>query len=165
MKISDLDKQRIQVQLGRVPRDIVAISFRGACGNPAVVMTEPRLADGTPFPTLYYLTCPKLNSEIGTLESIGFMKELEDLIANDKELKSSYQQAHLSYIKERQALADVAEIRGVSAGGMPERVKCLHALVAHSLAKGTGVNPIGDIALERIGNWCKTPCVREEDLS
>jgi uncharacterized protein len=165
VKISNLDKQRIKVQLGRAPRDIVAISFRGACGNPAVVMTKPRLADGTPFPTLYYLTCPRLNSEIGTLESIGFMKELEDLIANDEELKSSYQRAHQSYIKERHALAEVAEIAEVSAGGMPERVKCLHALVAHSLAKGAGVNPIGDIVLERIGNWCHAPCVREEDLS
>ena len=165
MKISDKDAKLIKLQLGRPPRDMVSISARGKCGNPAVVMTKPRLADGTPFPTLYYLTCPKLNAEIGTLESIGFMKELEDQIAVDEKLQSSYLKAHLSYIQEREAIAEVDEIKQVSAGGMPERVKCLHALVAHSLAKGPGVNPIGDIALERIGNWCDTPCVRDEDLS
>jgi hypothetical protein len=30
---------------------------------------------------------------------------------------------------------------------MPDRVKCLHVLIAHSLAKGPGVNPLGDEAL------------------
>ena len=63
------DLAAIEIQLGRTPRDVRAISFRCPCGNPAVVETPPRLSDGTPFPTFYYATCPNLTSEISTLEN------------------------------------------------------------------------------------------------
>ena len=56
------------------------------------------------------------------------------------------------------------EIEGVSAGGMPDRVKCLHVLAAHSLAQGRGVNPLGDEVLDRLGTWWSSgPCVRPAD--
>jgi uncharacterized protein len=163
VSISDRDKQIIQLQLGRPPRDSLSVAYRGKCSNPAVVKTKPRLADNTPFPTLYYLTCPKLNSELGTLESIGLMKELEDLLHQDEALKENYQQAHLSYLKERDDIEEVFEIKSISAGGMPDRVKCLHALAAHALAKGPGVNLIGDMVLKKIGDWCETGCVQIEN--
>ena len=52
------------------------------------------------------------------------------------------------------------EIAGISAGGMPDRVKCLHVLVAHALAAGPGVNPLGDEALAALPEWWRNgPCV------
>lgn len=164
MNISQLDLERIKEQLGRPPRDLVEVAFRGSCGNPAVVKTKPRLADGAPFPTLFYLTCPQLNSRLGTLESIGFMKELEAQLNSDQKLKDNYQNAHQNYILERENIEQVNEISEVSAGGMPTRVKCLHSLAAHSLAKGRGENLIGDAVLEKIGEWCQNSCIKEEDL-
>jgi uncharacterized protein len=159
------DLKKIELQLGRPPRDLVEVAFRGSCGNPAVVKTKPRLADGTPFPTLFYLTCPRLNSRLGTLESVGFMKELEVLLNNDEKLKDNYQKAHQNYISERESFERVEEISEVSAGGMPTRVKCLHSLAAHSLAKGKGENLIGDLVLEKIGEWCQSACIEDEDIS
>jgi hypothetical protein len=109
------------------------------------VQTDPRLPDGTPFPTLYYLTCPKLNSLVSTLEGGGLMKEQTDRLAEDEELAAAYLRAHEAYLAERDAIESLGT--QVTAGGMPSRVKCLHVHVAHALAKGPGVNPMGDEAL------------------
>ena len=79
------------------------------------------------------------------------MAELQELLAEDAELRAKYLEAHEAYLAEREAINHVPELEGISAGGMPARVKCLHALAAHSLAKGPGVNPIGDLALEACG--------------
>jgi hypothetical protein len=164
VSISAIDLKKIELQLGRTPRDLVEVVARGICGNPAVVKTKPRLQDGTPFPTLYYLTCPKLNSRIGSLEAAGFMKELESKLELDDNLQKNYSLAHEIYLKEREAIEEVLEISGVSAGGMPSRVKCLHALAAHALAKGKGINKIGDMVLNEIMDWCQTPCLSEDEL-
>lgn len=163
MSISEVDLKKIKLQLARTPRDLLSVVARGTCGNPAVVKTKPRLHDGTPFPTLYYLTCPKLNSKIGSLEAVGLMKELEAKLASDDNLKQNYLSAHENYLAERKTIEEVSEISDVSAGGMPYRVKCLHALAAHALAKGAGVNKMGDIVLHEIKNWCEIPCISEED--
>src|SRR6185436_3157600 len=120
---------------------------RCPCGSPDVVETAPRLPDGAPFPTLYYLTCPRAAGAIGTLEADGLMREMTERLASDADLRARYAAAHLAYVRAREAIEQVPEIEGVSAGGMPERVKCLHVLVAHSLAAGPGVNPLGDEAL------------------
>ena len=160
--MSITDDEALALQIGRPARGVVEIAHRCQCGLPDVVKTLPRLPDGTPFPTMYYITCPKLASKIGTLEANGVMKELEAELDAQPELKATYVKAHQSYLEERTMLEDVAEIAGISAGGMPERVKCLHALIAHSLAVGTGVNPIGDKALALLSEWGKTPCVGEE---
>ncbi len=147
------DTAAIARQLGREPRGVVRVAHRCVCGEPDVVMTRPRLPDGTPFPTLYYLTCPRAASAIGTLESSGLMREMEDRLALDPELAAAYERAHLAYVAERAGLEEVAEIDGISAGGMPSRVKCLHVLVAHALAAGPGVNPLGDEALDQLAPW------------
>ena len=162
------DEAVIAAQLGRPPRGIHAIGHRCPCGNPDVVTTEPRLPNGTPFPTTYYLTCPRVSSRIGTLEASGLMREMEDRLATDAELAASYRAAHESYLADRAAVGeaaglDVPEIEGISAGGMPARVKCLHVLAAHALAAGPGVNLLGDEVLELLGEWWATgPCVRPE---
>jgi hypothetical protein len=115
-----------------------------------VVETEPRLPDGTPFPTLYYLTCPRLTGAVSTLEAEGRMREMQERLAVDDELAATYRRSHESYLAQRTAIGDVPEIAGVTAGGMPDRVKCLHVLVGHALAAGPGVNPFGDEALSEI---------------
>jgi hypothetical protein len=126
-----------------------------------VVATKPALADGEPFPTHFYLTCANLNSMIGTLEASGLMKEYEERLSNDAEFADQYKKAHVDYLERRNKHGLVDEITEISAGGMPNRVKCLHALVAHSLAVGPGINPVGDDALVRLGNWATKACVKE----
>ena len=154
----------IELQLGRTPRDVHAIAYRCPCGKPAVVETEPRLADGTPFPTFYSATCPRLTGAISTLESTGMMAQMNERLAVDAELSGAYSAAHDDYIAARTALGiEVPEIKDISAGGMPNRVKCLHSLVAHSLSAGEGVNPLGDEALTALPQWWLTdPCKSEE---
>ncbi|MDX6280043.1 MAG: uncharacterized protein QOH03_1114 [Kribbellaceae bacterium] len=160
MSVTPEDVTAVSEQLGRPARGIRSIAHRCACGLPDVVETEPRLPDGTPFPTTYYVTCPRLASAIGTLEAEGVMKEMTDRLASDEELAGRYRLAHEDYLRRRELLGDVAEIAGISAGGMPTRVKCLHVLVGHSLAAGPGVNPLGDEALAMLPDWGRRgPCV------
>ncbi len=157
------DIAEVSRQLGRPARDIVSIAARCICGNPVVVQTKPRLADGTPFPTVYYLTHPAATAAVSTLEATGMMRNLEEQLTMDAEFAAQYLKAHQSYIADRDKIAAelgleaVTEIAGISAGGMPTRVKCLHALVGHSLAAGPGVNPVGDLALEAC-SWSPSRC-------
>ena len=144
-------------QLGRPMRGVVGIAARCVCGNPTVVATEPRLPDGTPFPTFYSLTHPGATAAMSALEATHVMRELGELLAADEDVAAAYRAAHASYLTDRAAYGEVDEIAGISAGGMPTRVKCLHAVAAHSLAAGPGVNPIGDIALER-SSWSPRRC-------
>jgi hypothetical protein len=154
------ERDVVAAQLGRRPRAIRAVAHRCPCGNPDVIETSPRLPDGTPFPTLYYLTCPRAASEVGRLEASGLMREMTVRLRTDAALAAAYRQAHDSYLARREHIERVDEIDGVSAGGMPNRVKCLHVLVAHSLAAGPGVNPLGDEALDRMEQWWTSgPCV------
>ena len=127
--------------------------------------TRPRLPDGSPFPTTFYLTCPRAASACSTLESNGFMAQLAARLREDPDLAAAYAAAHETYVAARRAIGaetgdgDVVEIDGVSAGGMPDRVKCLHALAAHALAAGPGVNPLGDETLALVGPWWERPCL------
>jgi len=155
--VSQEDLDAVAQQLGRPVRAVRAVAHRCSCGRPDVLMTEPQLPDGTPFPTLYYLTCPRATSAIGTLEADGVMREMADRLAADPELAASYRAAHESYLTRREGLGHVEHIAGISAGGMPDRVKCLHVLVAHSLAAGSGVNPLGDEALVLLAQRGITP--------
>jgi uncharacterized protein len=158
--VTDADREIVAAQLGRSPRAIRSVAHRCPCGNPDVIETSPRLPDGTPFPTLYYLTCPRASAAIGTLESSGLMREMTDRLRSDSELAAAYGAAHQRYLARREQIAHVEEIAGVSAGGMPVRVKCLHVLVAHALAAGPGVNPLGDEALAALPDWwAGGPCV------
>lgn len=158
MECSDADRDAVAAQLGREPRAIVAVAARCACGLPAVVRTAPRLPDGTPFPTTYYVTCPRLTSMIGTLEASGLMREMESRLSEDDDVRARYEDAHLRYLADRAELGHVPEIEGVSAGGMPNRVKCLHVHAGQSLACGSGVNPFGDEVVELVGAWWSDGC-------
>lgn len=147
------DLDAIEWQLGRPPRGVLEVAARCACGDPCVVTTAPRLDDGTPFPTTYYVTCPRLSSLIGTLEGDGRMREMEHRLSVDDDLRNRYRVAHERYLTERSQLGQVPEIEGISAGGMPRRVKCLHVLAGQSLACGPGVNPFGDEVIDEVGEW------------
>lgn len=159
MTVSPSDAAAIAEQLGRTPRGMIAVSWRCPGGEPGVVTTAPRLPDGTPFPTTYYLTCPSVTAACSTLEAAGVMAEMTARLTDDSELAAAYARAHDAYLADRAALGDVPEIAGVSAGGMPTRVKCLHALVAHALAAGPGVNPLGDEAVARIRDAGLSACL------
>ncbi|MFI0432554.1 MAG: DUF501 domain-containing protein [Candidatus Nanopelagicales bacterium] len=169
---AEADRAAASAQLGRPLRGPVAVGHRCACGLPDVIVTPPRLPEGTPFPTTFYLTCPRATAALSTLESEGVMVQMASDLAEDQVLRAAYQVAHEDYLRRRAEVAaefgvdPVPEIEGVSAGGMPTRVKCLHSLAGHALAAGPGVNPLGDRALAMIaerGLWaCATVCVSEE---
>jgi hypothetical protein len=159
LTITDADRAAVAAQLGRAPRGLLAVVARCPSGHPAAVATSPRLPDGSPFPTLYYLTCPKLCSLVGTLEASGVMREMTERLAVDPDLAAAYRAAHVAYLAARDALEPLGT--DFSAGGMPDRVKCLHALLAHALAAGPGVNPFGDEAgalLRERGWWPAGDC-------
>lgn len=180
---SDDDRRTLSRQLGRPVRDVVEIGARCVCGNPLVATTAPRLGNGIPFPTTYYLTHPVITAAVSRLEASGMMTSMSTRLLDDASLAERYEAAHREYLAARDAIGSrsgigpVPEISGVSAGGMPSRVKCLHVLVGHSLAAGPGVNPLGDEALDAItGWWTRDRCycigawddaapVPEQDLS
>jgi uncharacterized protein len=158
------DTAAVALQLGREPRGLLAVAHRCPCGLPDAVETAPRLPDGTPFPTLYYLTCQRAAAAVSRLEAGGLMKQMTQRLATDPELKRAYLAAHHDYLARRDEAAKAAGVAPLppgtpSAGGMPDRVKCLHALVAHELAV-PGANPLGREAITAAGDWSEGgPCV------
>ncbi|NLS10334.1 DUF501 domain-containing protein [Nesterenkonia sp. MY13] len=164
---ADLDT--LSLQLGRPVRDVVEIPARCRCGNPLVASTAPRLSNGIPFPTTFYLTHPTLTAAASRQEAAGVMAEMSQRLAEDEELAASYRGAHEHYLAERERIRVksgtdlVEEIGHVTAGGMPDRVKCLHALLGHSLAAGAGLNPLGDETLELIADeWTLQSCTCQQ---
>lgn len=155
------DENTVATQLGRAPRGVAGVAWRCPCGKPGVVATDPRLPDGTPFPTLYYLTCPRAVAACSTLEAQGVMAEMTSRLEADAELRQRYRAAHEAYLADRKQLGEVIEIEGISAGGMPTRVKCLHVLAGHALAAGPGVNPLGDETVESLGAFWSRPCMED----
>jgi hypothetical protein len=164
--VGQTDLEAVSRQLGREARGVAEVAHRCPCGEPDVVRTQPRLPDGTPFPTSFYATCPRLTGALSTLESRGVMREMTERLESDEALRERYAAAHVDYLERRSRLGDVPEIAGVSAGGMPARVKCLHVLVAHSLGAGPGVNPLGDEALALLDPWWERhPCSDDAPVS
>lgn len=157
--VTEQDLDTLSRQLGRPVRDVVEIGARCVCGNPLVATTAPRLSNGIPFPTTFYLTHPVLTSAVSRLEAAGVMAEMNERLAQDDDLAAAHRSAHEAYLAERERVGreagtgEVPEIAHVSAGGLPERVKCLHALVGHALAAGPGVDPLGDEALAAVREW------------
>ncbi len=158
LDVGPADLEVLAEQLQRKPRGVVGIAARCVCGRPLVVRTAPRLPDGTPFPTTYYLTHPGAVAAASSLEANGVMKELTARLQEDEELAAGYRAAHESYLADREELGHVDEIDGISAGGMPTRVKCLHVLMGHALAR-PGVNPLGEEALRLASPmWTRDRC-------
>ncbi len=160
-----LDVHVLSEQLGRKVRDVAEIPARCVCGNPLVAATAPRLSNGSPFPTVFYLAHPVITAAASRFEAEGAMYEMTDRIAADPALAQQYERAHANYLAERERIrvqtgtAEVPEIEGISAGGMPTRVKCLHAVLGHTLSVGRGINPFGDETLDLIADmWTPDRC-------
>jgi hypothetical protein len=158
-KCTEEEIAQVSEQLGRAPRGMVAVAAKTDDGEILVVATAPRIPE--PFPTTYYLTHPRVVKAVSRLEASGYMRHLAELLDKnsqfyDEKLADDYARSHQAYIDDRDCLARVLGLepleqhREISAGGMPHRVKCLHALVGHALAKGRGENPIGDLALREL---------------
>jgi len=156
------DVAALTQQLGRPPRGIAGIAWRCPCGRPGVVAPLPRLEAGPPCPPPDYLPCPRAVAGCSTLESRGLMAVMTARLERDPDLADAHRRAHEAYLADRDSLGDVPELAGTSAGGMPTRVKCLHVLVAHALAAGPGVNPLGDEALADLGDFWTVPCLEDE---
>lgn len=153
------DADAFELEMGRPARGVLAVAFRCAHGIPAVVQTSPRLPDGTPFPTMFYLCCSELTAAASRMESDGVMRQMTERLASDPELAAEYRRAHEAYLRVRNGVLDLGI--AVSAGGMPDRVKCLHVLLGHTLSVGRGVNPLGDEALDLLGDYSRGEvCVR-----
>jgi hypothetical protein len=152
------ERDLVEAQLGRPPRGSLAIAARCRYGLPAVVRTVPRLPDGTPFPTLYWLTCPAARVAVGRLEAAGWNTALTERVAADSELAEAHAAAHASYLAQRDAMGRIQGDPGV--GGLPNRVKCLHVLYAHEVA--TGTDPVGRVVRRVVDPVdCPGPCVGE----
>ena len=152
----EADREAVISDLGREPRGVVGVGARGTDGHPLVLVTSPRLPDGTPFPTTFYLTDATLTAACSRLEAEHFMEQLNASLEEDAGFATLHEAAHQDYLSRRSEVGAVTgtgelpEVAGISAGGLPNRVKCLHALVGHSLVAGPGVNPAGDAALEEM---------------
>lgn len=144
-------------EMGRPARGVLAVAYRCAHQIPAVLQTAPRLPDGTPFPTMFYLCCSALTAAASRMESDGVMRQMTDRLAEDAELAAGYRRAHEAYLRVRNEVEDLGIT--ASAGGMPTRVKCLHVLLGHTLAVGRGVNPLGDEVLDALGGYMRDGAV------
>lgn len=129
-------------------------------GIPMVIESHPRLEDGSPFPTLYWLTCPVLAKRISSLESSGWMSVANEHLGQEASLRQRLADAIAAY-RVRRDQHEFIDDRGSVPGGGPDRIKCVHAHVAHQLV--TVGNPIGAAALADTG-WpdCREPCFRIE---
>lgn len=149
----------VSAQLGRPTRGRWAVATRCHLGLPTVIENHPRLEDGEPFPTLFWLTCPVLVKRVSRQEAEGRMKAISDSLTAEAGLTQRLAAALERYAAHR-AEHEVIEVTGAPPGGGPDRVKCLHAHTAHELAGGN--NPIGALALAEAGfPECVTPCVTE----
>jgi uncharacterized protein len=152
----------ISAQIGRPARGNPAVVHRCEFGLPTVVRVDPRLEDGTPFPTTFWLACPVLRSRVGTLEADHAMVGLNERLESDEELARGYAEAHERYVAFRDEL-DEPLPGSPGAGGMPRHIKCLHVHAAHTLA--TGDNPVGAWTVEHATPApCAGPCVTEDDV-
>ena len=156
------DRLIIEIQIGRPVRADSEVVSQCHLGLPVVVRVPPLLDDGTPFPTLFWLTCPLASSRIGRLEGGGGVKRMEAKAEADEDFADALEAAHESYRAERDRLlpegAAPAPSGGV--GGSRAGVKCLHAHYAHTRAGGH--NPVGDL----VAGWiepldCQTACVAD----
>lgn len=152
---ADSEAALVARQIGRVPRQPWRVVVRCQWQRPCVIASPSRLDDGTPFPTLYWLTCPWLIESAGALESEGVLAEWTDRAASDPELASQLETTDAVLQRRRTEESggtDTCAGVGVAGGHDASHVKCLHAHVALVLA---GVpDPVGEETLALLGSAC-----------
>lgn len=155
--ISDLDLARIEEQIGRTPRGVQEVVCYNKLGWPRVIRVSP-IVDGKPFPSHYWLTCQILKKEIDHIESVGWVKKLENENMQDADFRELVKQDHLRYIEDRmkylyeegldkdldEKYLENLKTRGV--GGISDfsRIRCLHMHYAHHLAQGSTIGKLLD---------------------
>ena len=157
LRHSEADRRTVEAQLGRPLRGHWAVARRCHLGLPVAIENHPRLEDGAPFPTLFWLTCPVLTRRVSRLEGEGDMGRLNDELVHDDARRARVAEAMNRYLARRDAHSEI-EDSGAPPGGGPDRIKCLHAHLAHEL--GNPPNPVGAAVLAATG-WpdCRTLCV------
>lgn len=149
------DAHLVEWQLGRVPRGDWRVAARCSFGRPIVVTTAPLLLDGTPFPTLHYLTCPHLTDRLGEAESAGAAGAWAARLAADEALAARMLAADAAYRAARSAEAGGADPTpdvGIAGQRDPLGTKCLHAHAAAFLA---GIDdPVGEGVLAGLAREC-----------
>ena len=156
----ETERAVLSAQLGRPARGAPAVVHRCGFGLPTVARVQPRLEDGTPFPTVFWLTCPVLRSRVGRLEADHAMVGLNQRLEQEPAFAAEYAAASTRYVAFRDEL-DGPLPGDPSAGGMPGHIKCLHVHAAHHLA--TGDNPVGAWTVEHATPApCDGPCVPQE---
>ena len=160
------DRPVIEAQIGRPLRADSTTVSRCHLDLPVVVEVPPVLDDGTPFPTLYWLTCPLATTRIGRLEGAGGVKRMEQKAVADPEFGRSLEAAHQSYATKRDALVpdDASPVPSGGVGGSTVGVKCLHAHYAHT--RSGDANPVGEL----VASWiepldCQVPCVVDDEIN
>ena len=150
----------VEAQLERPVRGSWSVAARCHLGVPMVIESHPVLDDGSPFPTLFWLTCPLLSKRASALESDGRMSELNELLARSPQLRRRVESAVQRLIERRDAHEVIGDAGGPPGGGS-ERIKCLHAHLAHELSDGP--DPVGALTLSEVG-WpdCRLPCVEAD---
>src|SRR4051794_41844834 len=116
--VDQADLGAVARQLGREPRGVLEIAYRCPNGEPGVVKTAPKLPDGTPFPTLYYLTHPTLTAAASRLETTGMMREMTERLKSDPDVAAAYRRAPQAYLAERGGVEPLGT--AVSRGGPPD---------------------------------------------
>jgi uncharacterized protein len=137
------DRAIVERQLGRPPRAFRRVVGRCPYGSPAVTEQAPYDADGEPFPTTYYLTCPHLVAAVSRLEADGGVERWGRAVAEDPALAASLAQATEEQRLVRRGLANGisgADGRaslelGIGGSKDARNLKCLHAHVAFALAR------------------------------
>ncbi len=160
------DRDTVETQLGRPLRAASEVVSRCHLGMPVVVKVPPVLDDGTPFPTLYWLTCPLASSRIGRLEGAGGVKRLERKADRDPEFGDRLAMANEAYAAERDDLVPQDSLHRPSGGvgGTRVGVKCLHAHYAYW--RGGGSTPVGEVVAGFIEPLdCEQPCVVEGEIN
>lgn len=159
---TEREREIVSAQLGRPARGESAVVHRCEFGLPTVIRVSPRIDGGTPFPTVFWLTCPVMRSRVGTLEAEHAMVDLNERLSEDPEFAAAYADASQRYVDFRDRLG--GPLPGdPSAGGMPDHIKCLHVHAAHTLA--TGDNVVGRWTVEQATPApCAGPCVSEQEL-
>lgn len=160
------DRRVIETQIGRSQRADSEVVSRCHLDLPVVIQVPPLLDDGTPFPTLYWLSCPAAVARIGRLESSGGVRRMEAKAEADNAFGAALEEAHRSYAGERDALVppDARPAPSGGVGGSAKGVKCLHAHYAH--ARAGRDNPVGELVRDWIEPLdCAEACVVDGEMN
>jgi uncharacterized protein len=162
-EVTDRERAIVSAQIGRPARGASAVVHRCVFGLPTTVRVAPRLDDGTPFPTVFWLTCPVMTSRVGTLEADHAMVGLNQRLERDETFAAEHAAATARYVAFRDELG--GPLPGdPRAGGNERYVKCLHVHAAHELA--TGDSPVGAWTVDHATPApCRGPCVSEDDIA